>query len=107
MADQVCQPGATWQPFIIKATFKPLAPPNVVAVSNFTWCATRQQQLTAATIISNGVHLKSNTKLFKVKSSAGTQLLLLNPETEASPGGTYQYLKTQGKLFLYYWHMLF
>jgi hypothetical protein len=97
MADQACQPGATWQPFVIKATFSPPAPPSVVAVSNYTWCATRRQQITAAQIITAGVSLKTNTKLFRVESAEGTQLLLLNPQTEPSLGGQFELLQKIGE----------
>lgn len=94
MADQACQPGATWQPFVITATFNPPAPPTIVAVSNYTWCATRRQQITAAEIVNAGVLRKTNTKLFRVDSSAGTQLMLLNAELQTSEGGQLNLLKT-------------
>lgn len=86
-AEQVCQQGATWQPFVVKASFAQQGPPIVVAVSNNTWCQTRSQQTTAATIASNAADLRTNTKLFKVKNEAGTQLLLLNAQRAVSGGG--------------------
>lgn len=89
MADQVCQPGATWQPFVLKAVFdnSMSAPPDVVAVSNYTWCSTRSQQQAAAQIVNDGKSQETNTKLYKVDSKEGAQLLLVNYQTMLLGGG--------------------
>lgn len=89
MADQSCQPGATWQPFVIKATFPHDSPPSVVAVSNYTWCATRSQQTTASRIVSDAVATRSNSKVFRASSREGVQLMLLNAQTRVVAGGLF------------------
>jgi hypothetical protein len=95
LADQSCQPGATWQPFVFKVTYDqqqpaagaPLITPRVVAVSNYTWCSTRRQQVVAARITNSGAELRTNTGLFRVDSPAGTQLMLLNAQPMEIAGG--------------------
>jgi ribulose 1,5-bisphosphate carboxylase large subunit-like protein len=71
----------------------------VVAVSNYTWCPTRQQQLTAAQVVNDAVALATNTKLFRVNSSAGVQLFLLNAQVVVAGGGSYRFVDTSSKAF--------
>lgn len=98
VADQSCQPGATLQPFIIKATFTQAGLPSVVAVSNYTWCATRSQQLLAAQVVSDGIDTKSHAKLFAVGSKDGAQLMLLNAQTISMAGGLFRVADETGGL---------
>lgn len=97
LADQVCQPGATWQPFVISARFDRPGTPHVVAVSNYTWCPTRQQQLVAAQVVNDAVALATNTKLFRVNSTAGVQLFLLNAQVVVAGGGSYRFVDTSSE----------
>lgn len=94
LAEQSCQPGATWQPFVFKVTFGQQQPagavlinPSVVALSNYTWCSTRRQQIVAAHITNSGAALETNTGMFRVDSPSGTQLMLLNAQPLKNPGG--------------------
>jgi len=82
---------------VYKARFDRPGAPDVVAVSNYTWCPTRLQQIAAAEIISNAVQLGSNTKLFRVNSQQGTQLMLLNAQTYVAAGGQLKLLDRKGK----------
>lgn len=97
LADGSCQPGATWQPFVMKATFPQVGPPNVVAVSNYTWCATRSQQKVASQIVSEGIHSMSNSKIFRVGSKEGVQLMLLNTPTVEMAAGLFRVPNESGR----------
>lgn len=104
LADQSCQPGATWQPFVFKVTFGQQQPasavlinPSVVAVSNYTWCSTRRQQIVAARITNSGAELQTNTGLFRVDSPSGTQLMLLNAQPKEIAGGQLITLDKEGE----------
>ena len=81
---------------MIKTSFGRTGPPNVVAVSNNTWCQTRSQQITAARIINEAAELATNSKLYRVDSAAGTQLLVLNAQTKYTPGGQLLGINSEG-----------
>jgi hypothetical protein len=74
------------------------APPVVTAVSNYTWCATRRTQLVASQVVGDAAALKSNTKLYRVDSSDGPQLLVLNAQRTTNAGGALEFLDPNSKL---------
>jgi hypothetical protein len=81
----------------MKATFPQVGPPNVVAVSNYTWCATRSQQKVASQIVSEGIHSMSNSKIFRLGSKEGVQLMLLNTPTMEMAAGLFRVPNESGR----------
>lgn len=95
-AEQACQPSATWQPFVVKVVLHSSRGPDVVAVSNYTWCSSRQQQTVIEQVLSDAAEL-TNNKLIRVKGGHQALVMALSSQTQALAGGRFQILDEKGK----------
>lgn len=87
-ADQLCQPGADWQPFLIHAAFPPngVGRPTLTARSNYSWCSTRAAQAVVGKVAADTVALSTNGQLLRVESKAGPRLMMMSPQTRPNAG---------------------
>jgi hypothetical protein len=103
-ADQSCQPGADWAPFLIHVGFKGRDRPVVSARSNFSWCVTRPAQAVAEHVVSDIQSLWTNGQVLSVNSTNGPLLMLVGPQTRPNAGLHPGYFPWQEGELLRYCH---
>lgn len=97
-ADQSCQPGASFKPFLIHAVLPKQGRPKVIGHSNYSWCPTRTSQAMVGQVVMDMASLSTNGQVLPVESKEATQLLMLSQQTHPNAGLYPQYFpRTEGE----------
>jgi hypothetical protein len=97
VADSKCQPGATWQPFVVVVELPPTSRPVVRVVSNYLWCNKRAAHFATIAVVQDAAKLQTNAKLYAIDNTVGAKLMVVSPRHTTNPGGQLGFVDKQGK----------
>ncbi|WIA16706.1 hypothetical protein OEZ85_013362 [Tetradesmus obliquus] len=86
IANYNCQPGATWQPFVLTVELPQASSPVVQVVSNYTWCKEKIAHMAATDIVTDAAYLETNSKLHVLDDTDGATLVVVSAQSMSNPG---------------------